>query len=85
MKKLFSIAVLLCTVNMLATDGKSLAIKLGLSASSKASTQWNRVFKKERKMKKYGIHKLNSTDRLALKTYLMDYAADSDTPEAAGI
>ena len=85
MKKLIAIIALLFTVSAFSADGKSIAQELGLSASSKASTQWKRVFKKAKKMKKYGINKLNDADKALLKTYLMNHAADSDTPEAAGI
>ena len=84
MKKLIVAIALFFTVNMFA-DGKSLAKDLGLSASSKASAQWNRVFKKVKKMKKLGIDKLSDGDKGALKTYLVDHAADSDAPEAAGM
>ncbi len=85
MKKLIAIVALFFTVSMFASDGKSLANKLGLSASSKASSQWKRVFKKAKKMKKYGIDGLNDDEKSTLKTYLIDHAADSDAPEAAGI
>lgn len=85
MKKLIAIIALFFTITMFAQDGKSIAGQLGLSASSKASIQWNRIFKKARKMKKYGIDKLSDADKGALKTYLMNHAADSDTPEAAGM
>ncbi len=85
MKKLIAIVALLFTISAFSADGKSLAKELGLSASSKASTQWNRVFKKAKKMKKYGIDKLNDADKALLKTYLMNHAADSDAPEAAGM
>jgi hypothetical protein len=36
-------------------------------------------------MKKYGIDKLSDSDKALLKEYLMNHAADSDNPEAAGI
>ena len=85
MKKLLAIIALFFVVTVFAADGKSLAKQLGISASSKASTQWNRIFKKARKMKKYGIDKLSDADKAALKTYLVNHAADSDTPEAAGM
>ena len=85
MKKLIAILALFFTISAFAADGKSLANELGLSASSKASAQWKRVFKKAKKMKKYGIDKLSDDDKLALKNYLMNHAADSDTPEAAGM
>ena len=85
MKKLIAIVALFFAISAFAADGKALAQKLGLSASSKASTQWNRVFKKARKMKKYGIDKLSDADKTTLKTYLVNHAADSDAPEAAGM
>ena len=85
MRKLIAIIALFFTVSMFAADGKSIANELGLSASSKASAQWKRVFKKTKKMKKYGIDKLSDGDKSLLKDYLMNHAADSDTPEAAGI
>ena len=66
-------------------DGKALTKQLGLNASSKASTQWNKVFKKARKMKKLGIDKLSAGDKASLKDYLVAHAADSDAPEAAGM
>ena len=85
MKKLIAIVTLLFAVTVFASSGKDLAKKLGLSASSKASVQWNRVFDKSRKMKKYGIDKLSDDDKSTLKTYLVNHAADSDAPEAAGM
>ena len=85
MKKIIAIIALLFTVSAFSANGKNIAKELGLSASSKASTQWNRVFKKAKKMKKYGIDKLSDADKAVLKTYLVDHAADSDAPEAAGM
>jgi len=85
MKKLMIVFMLIFAVNLFAADGKALAMKLGLSASSKASVQWKRVFKKAKKMKKYGINNFSDADKAALKEYLMNHAADSDTPEAAGM
>jgi len=66
-------------------DGKSIAKSLGLDPSSKAIRQWEKVFKKERKMKKLGINKLTDAQKAELKEYLIDHAADSDHPEAAGM
>ena len=85
LKKLIAVLALFGMISAFAADGKSLAKQLGLSASSKASTQWKRVFKKKKKMKKYGIDKLSDEDKASLKTYLMNHAADSDAPEAAGM
>jgi hypothetical protein len=88
MKKVLALLLLfvaISTTNAFAKSGKELAVQLGLDASSKASRQWERVFKKEKKMKKYGIDALGDADRQALKSYLINHAADSDHPEAAGM
>ena len=84
--KVFRLFLALSIVASLAfASGKDLAVKLGLNASSKAITQWEKVFKKDKKMAKYGIDKLSDADKTALKKYLTSHAADSDHPEAAGI
>lgn len=78
--------VSLCIASSVAfAGGKEIAVSLGLNASSKAIKQWEKVFKKERKMIKLGIDKLSDADKVALKKYLIDHAADSDHPEAAGL
>ena len=83
MKKL--LLFFITAVFLFANSGKQLAIKLHINPSSKAIKQWERVFKKERKQKKYGIDKLSDGDKSALKAYLINHAADSDSPEAAGM
>ena len=85
MKKIIALLTILFVTVSFASTGKELATQLALSASSKASKQWARVFKKTRKMKRYGIDKLSAADKDILKKYLMDHAADSDAPEAAGL
>jgi hypothetical protein len=85
MKKFFVLFLLFITMNTFAQSGKDLAKGLGLAAADKASRQWERIFKKDRKMKKYGIDKLSNNDKLSLKEYLISHAADSDMPEAAGM
>jgi hypothetical protein len=87
MKQLIKIILVLSflTFPLLANSGKEIAQQLKLNASSKASIQWETVFKKNRKMRRLGIDKLNDADKLALKEYLTNHAADSDAPEAAGI
>ncbi|MCJ8326901.1 MAG: hypothetical protein MJK08_07345 [Campylobacterales bacterium] len=85
MRKIFLLLSLLLTVSLFSNNGKNLAKQLGLSASAKVATQWARVFKKNKKMIKYGIDKLSNTDKNILKAYLISHAADSDTPEAAGM
>jgi hypothetical protein len=82
MKKL--LLFFITAVFLFASSGKQLAIKLHINPSSKAIKQWERVFKKERKQKKYGIDKLDEADKTALKNYLISHAADSDQPESAG-
>ena len=84
MKKLFIVAILLPMI-LFAGDGRAIALKLNLKAGSKAMKQWERVFKKARKMKRYGIDKLSNDEKEALKVYLVKHAADADAPEAAGI
>jgi len=83
MKKL--VTILFIAISLFGADGREIAKKLGLSASSKAIIQWERIFKKKRKMKKYGIDKLSDEEKAALKEYLISHAADSDAPEAAGM
>jgi len=85
MKKIIVLLTILFVTVSFGATGKELASKLALSASSKAGKQWSRIFKKTRKMKKYGINKLSDADKDALKQYLISHAADSDAPEAAGI
>ncbi len=85
MRKLIAILAIVFAVSAMAADGKALAKQLGISASSKASKQWARVFEKDKKMAKFGIDKLGADDKAALKEYLMNHAADSDSPEAAGM
>lgn len=80
-----TLVVSLMVSSLYAINGKSLAIKHQLIASSKASSQWNRIFKKTRKMKKLGIAKLSDAQKEALLEYLVNHAADSDSPEAAGM
>ena len=76
---------LFLSTSILLAGGKEIAARLNLSASSKAIKQWEKVFKKERKMKRYGIDKLSEEEKAELKKYLIDHAADSDHPEAAGM
>jgi len=46
--------------------------------------QWERIFKSDRKMKRYGIDGLSDEDKKMLKKYLIGHSADSDAPELAG-
>lgn len=84
--KLFSLLVIIALyATSVSADGKSLASKLGLNPSSKAIKQWEKVFKKDKKMVKLGIDKLSDGEKSDLKKYLTNHAADSDHPEAAGM
>jgi uncharacterized GH25 family protein len=56
-----------------------------LSAASKAMIQWERIFKSKKKMKRYNLDKLTSSDRTILKEYLINHAIDSDRPTIAGV
>ena len=85
MKRIIVLLTVLFVTVSFAASGKELATKLALSASSKAGKQWKRVFKSKRKLKRYGIDKLNDDEKNILKQYLINHAADSDAPEAAGI
>jgi len=67
-----------------ALTAEKLVAKLSLNPASKAMMQWERVFKSERKMKKYKIDKLTDEEKKKLKSYLIAHAADSDTPQFAG-
>lgn len=84
--KLLTLFTSICLMAVMGyANGKDIAKSLGLDPSSKAIKQWEKVFKKEKKMKKYGIDKLSGAQKKELKEYLIAHAADSDHPEAAGI
>jgi hypothetical protein len=65
--------------------GAELAKQLHISPSSKAMMQWEHVFKNKRKMKRLGINTLSEQEKEVLKQYLIDHAADSPEPIAAGM
>jgi len=67
-----------------AKEPKVLIKELSLVPASKASVQWERIFKSQRKLKRYGLDKLSQTEREKLKKYLISHAADSDLPQYAG-
>lgn len=67
-----------------ALTAEELITKLSINPASKAMMQWERVFKSERKMKKYKINELTDEEKKKLKSYLVAHAADSDTPQFAG-
>ncbi len=69
----------------LSASAKDIAHELKLVPGRKAIIQWERVFKSERKIKKYGIDKLSKNEKKELKEYLLNHAADSDHPTVAGM
>jgi len=84
-KKVLMLLVCVSSTMYLYASAIDIAKRLHLVAGKKAIIQWERIFKSERKMKKYGIDKLTPTEREALKQYLLDHAADSDHPTVAGM
>jgi len=84
-KKLFlSVLLLNCLIYASEEEGEILAKKLHLNAASKAIIQWERVFRSDRKMKRYKINILSEKEKETLKKYLIDHAIDSDHPTVAG-
>ncbi len=82
-KILFAIGAL--AVLLYAKTGKELAEELKINAGSKAIVQWERIFGDEKRLKKIGADTLNADDLKALKEYVINHAADSDQPAAAGL
>jgi hypothetical protein len=84
--RFFIFAVLLSWESaVFAKNGAELAIETNINPSTKAIRQWERIFNKRSKWSRYGLDKLNDLDREILKKYVLDHAADSDRPAAAGI
>jgi len=82
--KIKIILLILFYSSLQALTVEKLVVKLSLNPASKAMMQWERVFKSERKMKKYKINELTDEEKKKLKSYLVAHAADSDTPQFAG-
>jgi hypothetical protein len=82
--KYFIVAIFLYLSVLYAKDPKELAKELALVPASKASVQWERIFKSERKLKRYKLDKLTKEQRDKLKKYLISHSADSDLPQYAG-
>jgi len=70
--------------SLFAINPEDLVKKLSLNPATKAMMQWERVFKNERKMKRYKIDGLTEKEKKVLKEYLLSHAADSDKPKFAG-
>jgi len=58
---------------------------LGLIPAAKAVVQWERVFSSERRIKKYKLDSLSSSEQKLLKEYLIQHAADSNQPMVPGL
>lgn len=88
-KKFFLASILILSVSTVieAKTGEEIADELGINASSKAIKQWERLFKKPERManKIPGSASLTMEELNILKEYLIDHAADSDHPAAAGL
>jgi hypothetical protein len=82
--KIIVLSLFLFLSNLFATTAQELVKKLSLNPASKVIMQWERVFKSERKMKRYKIDSLTDEEKKILKKYLCDHAADSDKPKFAG-
>ena len=80
----FLLSCLFFTTYSWAKDPKKIIKELSLVPASKASVQWERIFKSERKLKKYRLNGLTPKERDDLKRYLISHAADSDLPQYAG-
>ncbi|MEO1954388.1 MAG: hypothetical protein ABGW74_06765 [Campylobacterales bacterium] len=82
MKNLFYLFIFFTSLN--AVDIEMVVSELNLSAGSKAAIQWKRVFRSERKMKRYKIDTLDDNTKVKLQEYLINHAIDSDQPTVAG-
>ena len=79
------LAMMFLSISLFARTGLEIAKDIGVNPNLKAKSQWVRIFKKERKMKKYGIDKLNASDKTILLDFCKKYAADSDSPTIPGM
>jgi len=78
------LVILIYSSSLFAINGRDIAVELNLIPGYKAIIQWEKVFKNERKMKKYKIINLSKNEKILLKNYLIEHAVDSDEPEIAG-
>ncbi len=65
-------------------NGKKLSKIFKLIPSSKLKKQWKRIFKKEKRLKKYHLETLTKKQQKNLLSFLIKYSADSDQVETAG-
>lgn len=66
-------------------EGRVLCQKLNLQPGTKASIQWERIFKSEARQKRLGIDKLTEREKKVLEVYLLEHAADSAHPMVPGL
>ena len=84
-KKIIFLISLVATTTLSANKMSELAKELNLIAGTKASSQWERIFSSDRRIKKYKLDTI-SLDKLEnLKLYLIKHAADSDQPIVPGL
>ena len=56
-----------------------------LKPYAKAKRQWQRIFKKTKKLQKLGLNEYSVEDKKILLEYLINNAADSDNPTVPGL
>lgn len=83
MKKILTILALFVIVS--AEDVEKLAKKLSIYPGAKASVQWKRIFKSEKRLEKYKLGDLSMDERKVFEKYLVDHAADSEQPIVPGL
>lgn len=83
MKRLFLLS--LFPVMIYAQEGRLLCQKLNLQPGTKASIQWERIFKSEERQKRLGIDKLTEHEKKVLESYLLEHSADSAHPMVPGL
>jgi len=66
-------------------DIAAVARKLNLYGGERAVIQWKRIFSSKRHLKRYKLDKLPIYERLQLRTYLINHAADSEQPIIPGL
>ena len=82
--KILVLSLFIFLSHLFAVTPEEIVAKLSLNPATKVIMQWERVFKSERKMKRYKIDSLTDEEKKILKEYLLSHAADSDKPKFAG-
>lgn len=63
------------------STGKEIAYDLELDPQKKVMSQWKKIFKNNKRMKRYGISSLSKEEVILLKNYLIENAKDADAEE----